>query len=166
MYLLVAGKSSDMGLSTKTIFIIVYWAINHLEHKCLSASSLSMAGELPHNLKAIQVFVSPEGDLLCSDVEKDLLLQYLLSVILLLMQKIACHYDSICTWYHLNALLLCGRQPINCPMKYNIYRYISMVSCQKGPTRHAYAWQIGPFWQDTLDMLDTFICYMTSVFFL
>ena len=28
----------------------------------------------------------------------------------------------------------------------------SMVSCQKGPTRHAYAWQIGPFWQDTLDM--------------
>ena len=28
---------------------------------------------------------------------------------------------------------------------------MSMVSCQKGPTRHAYAWQIGPFWQDTLD---------------
>ena len=27
---------------------------------------------------------------------------------------------------------------------------ISMVSCQKGPTRHSYAWQIGPFWQDTL----------------
>ena len=26
-----------------------------------------------------------------------------------------------------------------------------MVSCQKGPTRHAYAWQIGAFWQDTLD---------------
>ena len=26
-----------------------------------------------------------------------------------------------------------------------------MVSCQKGPTRHAYAWQIGPFWQETLD---------------
>ena len=24
------------------------------------------------------------------------------------------------------------------------------VSCQKGPNRHAYAWQIGPFWQDTL----------------
>ena len=29
----------------------------------------------------------------------------------------------------------------------------SMVSCQKGPTRHAYAWQIGPFWQDTLELL-------------
>ena len=28
----------------------------------------------------------------------------------------------------------------------------SMVSLQKGPTRHAYAWQIGPFWQDTLVM--------------
>ena len=26
-----------------------------------------------------------------------------------------------------------------------------MVSCQKGPTRHAYTWQIGPFWQDTID---------------
>ena len=26
----------------------------------------------------------------------------------------------------------------------------SMVSCQKGPTRHAYEWQIGAFWQDTL----------------
>ena len=30
---------------------------------------------------------------------------------------------------------------------------ISRVSCQKCPTRHAYAWQIGPFWQDTLDIL-------------
>ena len=29
--------------------------------------------------------------------------------------------------------------------------HISMASCQKGSTRHAYAWQIGPFWQDTLD---------------
>ena len=29
---------------------------------------------------------------------------------------------------------------------------ISRVSCQKGPTRHAYAWQVGPFWQDTIDM--------------
>ena len=28
---------------------------------------------------------------------------------------------------------------------------ISRVSCQKGPTRHAYTWQIGPFWQDTHD---------------
>ena len=27
--------------------------------------------------------------------------------------------------------------------------FSSMVSCQKGPIRHAYAWQIGPFWQDT-----------------
>ena len=28
----------------------------------------------------------------------------------------------------------------------------SMVSCQRGPTRHASAWQIGPFWQDTLEI--------------
>ena len=29
----------------------------------------------------------------------------------------------------------------------------SMVSCHKGPTRHAYAWQVGFFWQDTLAMI-------------
>ena len=29
---------------------------------------------------------------------------------------------------------------------------ISRVYCQKGPTHHAYAWQIGPFWQNTLNM--------------
>ena len=34
----------------------------------------------------------------------------------------------------------------------------SMVSCQKGPTLHAYAWQIGPFWQDALE-----ICHLTSI---
>ena len=32
----------------------------------------------------------------------------------------------------------------------------SRVSCQKGPTRHAYAWQIGPFWQDTLDLQNVY----------
>ena len=35
----------------------------------------------------------------------------------------------------------------------------SMVSYQKGPTCHAYAWQIGPFWQDTLDMRDEQVIY-------
>ena len=30
--------------------------------------------------------------------------------------------------------------------------YNSKVSCRKGPIRHAYAWQIGPFWQDTLEL--------------
>ena len=34
------------------------------------------------------------------------------------------------------------------------YNQNSMVSCQKGPTRHAYAWQIGPFWQNTLEMFN------------
>ena len=28
----------------------------------------------------------------------------------------------------------------------------SRVSCQKGPTCHAYPWQVGPFWQDTLEL--------------
>ena len=45
----------------------------------------------------------------------------------------------------------------NMPMSVRFLNYnsmhISRVSCQKGPTRHAYAWQIGSFWQDTLDML-------------
>ena len=55
---------------------------------------------------------------------------------------------------------------------------ISRVSCQKGPTRHAYAWQIGPFWLDNLDMKmicdvltvltllilnDINLCYMISI---
>ena len=30
--------------------------------------------------------------------------------------------------------------------------HISRVSCQKGPTRHAYEWQIGPFSQGTLEL--------------
>ena len=30
--------------------------------------------------------------------------------------------------------------------------HIPRVSRKKGPIRHAYAWQIGPFWQDTLDL--------------
>ena len=34
-----------------------------------------------------------------------------------------------------------------------------MVSCQKGPTRHTYAWQIGPFWQDIPSMY----AYWTNV---
>ena len=36
---------------------------------------------------------------------------------------------------------------------------ISMASCQKGPTRHAYAWQIGPFWQDTIDIWVVQYCH-------
>ena len=40
----------------------------------------------------------------------------------------------------------------------SVYTYlIPMVSCQKGLIRHAYAWQIGPFWQDTLDTCFLFI---------
>ena len=34
-----------------------------------------------------------------------------------------------------------------------IHTHNSMVSCQKGPTRNVYAWQIGPFCQDTLELL-------------
>ena len=40
--------------------------------------------------------------------------------------------------------------------------HISMVSCQKGPTYHAYASQIGPFWQDTLD-IEHFLWNYTEV---
>ena len=35
---------------------------------------------------------------------------------------------------------------------WHYWTHTSMVSYQKGPARHAYAWQIGPFWQDTLDI--------------
>ena len=47
----------------------------------------------------------------------------------------------------------------------HMYVYISRVSCQKGPTRHAYAWQIGPFWQDTLDLSFSQTAYMTLLEF-
>ena len=41
------------------------------------------------------------------------------------------------------------------PMKHcgQTINIISMVSCQKGPSRHACAWHIGPFWQDTLNII-------------
>ena len=45
---------------------------------------------------------------------------------------------------------------VSCQKGPTPHAYVSMVSCQKGPTRHAYAWQIGPFWQDTLDMQNLF----------
>ena len=38
----------------------------------------------------------------------------------------------------------------------------SMVSCQKGPTHLAYAWQIGPFWQDTLESIQIMACFLFS----
>ena len=41
---------------------------------------------------------------------------------------------------------------------------ISRVSCQKGPTRHAYAWQIGPFWQDIPDGGNIYGWHMTLTF--
>ena len=41
--------------------------------------------------------------------------------------------------------------PVSIALK--VWKFVMYyVSCQKGPTRHAYAWQIGPFWQDTLDI--------------
>ena len=46
-------------------------------------------------------------------------------------------------------------ETLPCPLwchSNEITKLILMVSCQKGPTRNAYAWQIGPFWQDTLDI--------------
>ena len=45
----------------------------------------------------------------------------------------------------------------------------TMVSCQKGPTRHAYTWQIGPLWQDNLEnynqmplFVQTFYCHVSQ----
>ena len=44
---------------------------------------------------------------------------------------------------------------------YEIGTRISRVSCQKGPTHHAYAWQLGPFWQDTIDL-----CFILLILFI
>ena len=37
---------------------------------------------------------------------------------------------------------------MNKTVSFQIQMEMSMASCQKGPTGHAYVWQIGPFWQD------------------
>ena len=42
---------------------------------------------------------------------------------------------------------------------------MSMVSCHTGPTRHAYAWQIGPFWQDTIDVCMVLSCFTLFWFY-
>ena len=57
--------------------------------------------------------------------------------------------SDICVWMTLLAKLW---NIIHNQSSFNWRSLISMVSCQKGHTRHAYAWQIGPFWQDTLAM--------------
>ena len=54
------------------------------------------------------------------------------------------------------------------PLPFYMYHlcvaHISMVSCQKGPTRHSYAWQIGPFWQDTLDLSPVYGSALSPVY--
>ena len=42
-------------------------------------------------------------------------------------------------------LALSGAGPSACIVMIKLVSLIVTVSCQKGPTRHAYAWQIGPF---------------------
>ena len=54
-------------------------------------------------------------------------------------------------WVDQSACFLCCVMD-GCTMMFIIVMHNMMVSCQKGPTGHAYAWQIGPFWQDTLDI--------------
>ena len=69
------------------------------------------------------------------------------SILALLASKRQCIVDNIC-WAIINQVLCwiyIRGQCLN-------LETISRLSCQKGPTWHVYAWQIGPFWQDTLDM--------------
>ena len=54
--------------------------------------------------------------------------------------------------FHLYVRNPISRPPFRLTYDKLAWMYMSRVSCQKGPTRHAYAWQIGPFWQDTLDV--------------
>ena len=48
------------------------------------------------------------------------------------------------------------RQHTICELRIQIF-HKSRVSSQKGPTRHAYAWQIGPFRLDTLEIWVDFL---------
>ena len=65
------------------------------------------------------------------------------------MHNCTLHNDSHHRWYHTSTFTAL---PCSNAVRFATH---SMVSCQKGPTRHAYAWQIGPFWQDTLELISS-----------
>ena len=54
-------------------------------------------------------------------------------------------------WHHVTISNLWG-------ITNNFSNLESMVSCQKGPTRHAYAWQIGPFGRIPSVIVVSFCC--------
>ena len=65
------------------------------------------------------------------------------------LSKLA-YWDIITAWFsQLDVLYILGIARIVKRSYFEVTKHTpySMVSCQKGPTRHAYAWQIGPFWQ-------------------
>ena len=57
------------------------------------------------------------------------------------------------SWHFTENTSLINMNSTICPQTFMTFGYNSKVSCKKGPTRHAYAWQIGPFWQDTLEYI-------------
>ena len=81
-----------------------------------------------------------------------------------------CLFSLICVWTYswANSRDTGGLRRHYAHFDITVVIYKSMVSCQKSPTRHAYAWQIGPFWQDTLEVscseLTRMILYWNSSF--
>ena len=67
--------------------------------------------------------------------------------------------DSVLGTLGSNPAFSKGRQLVS--FRFENRLHISMVSCRNGPTRHAYAWLIGPFWQDTLDM---YVCMYVCMY--
>ena len=110
------------------------------------------------------------------NVEELIIKCYRLSLFLLLQRRasIICVHTSIkleTSWLETAmAFLVSGKSayhtsqemciflmiPVLAATRSFIITLISMVSCQKGSTHHAYAWLIGPFWQDTLDLFISF----------
>ena len=80
----------------------------------------------------------------CSDVSNAYVEWYSVNLIgKCIAFKMRCHIDNFnCKRMHFRVMLRRICIDVN-----------SMVSCQKGPTRHASAWQKGPIWQDTLELL-------------
>ena len=71
--------------------------------------------------------------------------------------------DSVLGTLGSNPAFSKGRQLVS--FRFENHLHISMVSCRNGPTRHAYAWLIGPFWQDTLDMyVCMYVCLHVCVY--
>ena len=108
-----------------------------------SALSRTMRSNLTLQITPCILYISNIEQALSWNVRKRNISVLLLYTVIQIAINVAicANFNQICRW-----------QPTQ----------ILMVSCQKGPNRHDYAWQIGPFWQDTLDDIQLYVPKITK----